>query len=290
MGTEPTASDERLPTFMIVGAMKSGTTSLAEYLRAHPDVFMTSTKEPRYFIDDGNYGRGIEWYRSLFADGASARARGEASTDYAKAPLWPETPARIAAVVPDVRLLYLLRDPVERVLSHYRLDVFRNLEQRPVNDAVLANSHYVDVSRYAYQLERFLEHFDRSQICVLWTDDLRDRQEETLARALTFIGVDPTVDRLSQRTLRREFHRSDRLRDQSSWNERIRRVAHWTPLRFLPSTRKIHMYKRFGRRFKVPDTTLLPEVEEELWSRLADDGERLEELVGEAPPWKERLR
>src|SRR5438045_1060522 len=117
MSTTAGSSDPSLPTFIMIGSMKSGTTSLASYLGAQPDVFMTTPKEPRYFCDPRNFQRGVEWYRALFAGGVAASVRGEASTHYSRAMEYPGVPQRMAHLVPDVQLLYLLRDPIERIVS-----------------------------------------------------------------------------------------------------------------------------------------------------------------------------
>jgi hypothetical protein len=257
---------------------------------------MTFPKEPRYFSDgkSSNRHRGIDWYRSLFAPGVHARARGEASTDYAKAPLWPETPRRIADLLPDVRLLYVMRDPIDRIRSHYGFLVQRGAasrshsgEDRPINRAVLEDPRYVDSSRYAFQLERYLEHFDRSSLFLLWADDLRDRRAETVGRALEFIGVDPDVGQI-RKVLGKEFHRSDDIRQPWRWQATAARLARLSPLRFLKPETKRRLYRSTARVVEPPDTTLEQAVEAELWDRLVDDSIRLEAIAGEAPPWLAR--
>ena len=107
-----------LPTFIVIGAMKCGTNSLHRYLKLHPQICMSSTKEPNYFVEEKNYAEGIDWYQSLFKD--STKALGECSTNYSKRPFFQGVAQRIQAVLPDVKLIYLLRDPVERIISHYR--------------------------------------------------------------------------------------------------------------------------------------------------------------------------
>ena len=100
-----------LPTFIVIGAMKAGTTAVYEYLRAHPQVFMASPKELDFF----NSGGAEAIYRRYFEGGAGAAAGGEGSPNYSKAHLWPETPGRTAALVPDVRPVYLGPHPRERI-------------------------------------------------------------------------------------------------------------------------------------------------------------------------------
>ena len=99
--------------------MKCGTSTLQAQLAAQPGIFMTTPKEPNYFSDDPVYARGAAWYRGLFDGAAPGDLTGEASTHYTKLPTYPETLARMTAVVPAARLIYILRDPVERAVSHY---------------------------------------------------------------------------------------------------------------------------------------------------------------------------
>src|SRR3954447_530769 len=101
-----------LPNFVIIGTMKGGTTSLYHYLRHHPQVFMTETKELHYFVADKNLSRGLDWYERNFAGAGDAVAVGEASPDYTKYPIHADVPKRMADVMPWARLVYVIRNPV----------------------------------------------------------------------------------------------------------------------------------------------------------------------------------
>ena len=170
------AADRDLPTFILMGAMKCGTSSLYHYINAHPDVFMTSPKEPHYFVAEytegvtwrrGTWQNGEAWYRSLFAEGTSSPARGEASTTYTKWPEYPGVAERIAARLPDVKLLYLVRDPIERMRSHYQHEFIRHAERRPIDQAFAEDPQYLNASRYSTQIAQYLEYFDPSRLMVL---------------------------------------------------------------------------------------------------------------------------
>ncbi len=182
-----------LPTFLVIGAMKAGTTSLHSYLAAHPDVFVAAPKELNYFVAGKNWERGRSWYEERFAPGEAATARGEASPDYTKADVFPGVPARVAALVPDARLVYLVRHPIERMRSMYLHEVAAGRETLPIGDALRADPHYLNTSRYAWQLDHYLEHFAADQILVVTSDDLRHRRHDTLARVAGFLGVDASV-------------------------------------------------------------------------------------------------
>jgi hypothetical protein len=193
-----------LPTFLIIGTMKGGTTSLHRYLRQHPDVFMPERKELNFFVDDyagppidppeeRNWSRGIAWYQHQFAGADRERAVGEASANYSRYPTYPGVAERIAAVVPQVRLIYLVRNPIDRVLSHYLHDFANGREQRPLHIAVQQDDRYLAPSRYATQVEHYFRVFPSGQVLLLKTDDLLTRRAETVRRVLEFIGVNGNV-------------------------------------------------------------------------------------------------
>ncbi len=184
----------RLPTFLLVGAMKGGTTSLFHYLGGHPQVATPVYKAPEFFVEEANWRRGIDWYRRQFpVTGPDVLAIGEASNAYTKYPRYRGVPERIAAHLPDVRLLYVIRDPIERIRSHYQTRLAERSERLPFADAVFSNHIYLDYSRYALQIEQYLEHFPRDQLLVITSEDLRSAREATMRRVYGFIGVDPDV-------------------------------------------------------------------------------------------------
>ena len=110
---------ERRPNLFIIGAMKSGTSSLHAYLGTHPSVFMCEPKEPGYFVEQLNLKRGRGWYSKLFHGAEGASIRGESSTEYTKAPMYGGVPQRLAEFNPQAKIIYLMRDPIERSISHY---------------------------------------------------------------------------------------------------------------------------------------------------------------------------
>lgn len=190
MSFRPVDSGGRtLPSFLIIGAMKGGTTSLYQYLKEHPDVFMSQTKELHYFVAEKNLRRGTGWYERQFSKAGDAVAVGEASPDYTKFPLHRGVPERIADLVPEVRLIYVMRNPVERIRSHYMHDLACGRERRPIGQAVPGNEHYLAPSRYALQIEQYLEHFPREQLLLMTSECLRSDRQAAMTRVLDFIGV-----------------------------------------------------------------------------------------------------
>jgi hypothetical protein len=182
----------RLPNFLVIGAMKAGTTSLYHYLRRHPQVFMSKIKELDFFAQEGNWHRGFDWYgRQFAAAGEDAVAVGEASTVYAKYPWYRGIPERIGEHLPGARIIYLVRHPVERMRSHYEHRVAVGAERDPIERALVRNPIYLDYSRYALQIERYVSCFPREQILILTSEDLRHDRRRTIRRVFEFLRVDP---------------------------------------------------------------------------------------------------
>jgi sulfotransferase family protein len=197
-----------LPEFLILGAQKAGTTALYAYLRWHPAITGPAWKEVSYF--DRHYRRGVRWYRGQFPLRPGDRLVGEASPGYLFHPLAPK---RVKATVPEARLIVLLRDPVDRALSHYHHEVALGREPLTFEQAVEAEpertrgeeerllrepdyfSHpwwdytYLARGRYAEQLERWLAVFPREQVLVVASNDLAAEPGQTYARVLEFLGA-----------------------------------------------------------------------------------------------------
>jgi hypothetical protein len=169
-----------LPTFLVIGAAKSGTTSLVHYLRGHPQVHLADF-ELHYFVAERRWRLGPAWYQAQFKGAGDEVAVGEKSPSYARHPYYRGVPGRIAALLPDVRLVYLVRHPLRRIRSEYLHRTLNGKERRPLDEAVLANPTYLDTSRYALQIEQYLQHFDRTQLLVLTAEGLRQARAATLA-------------------------------------------------------------------------------------------------------------
>jgi hypothetical protein len=193
-----------LPNLVVIGAMKCGTTSLHAYLDAHPDVGMSYPKELNFFFgpDDvaapdgdgawaqGNWHRGIDWYAEHFD--ASRSVRGESSPGYTS-PSHPESAARMAALVPEARLLYAVRDPVRRALSQYGHHRRQGTETRPVEEALLdPASQYVARGRYLDRLRPYLATgaFD-GRITVVAQEELAADLQVTMRRLFAGLDLDP---------------------------------------------------------------------------------------------------
>jgi hypothetical protein len=153
--------------------MKSGTTSLHEWLARQPEVFLPSMKEPNFFSRDEVYRRGTSWYGSLFAPASEGQLAGEASVSYTDPELCEIAATRMAALVPRARLVCLVRHPIDRLRSHYRHQVQRGRERRPFQEAILdPKAHYVAQSLYFRCLKPYIDRYPRDHICVVRMEDL----------------------------------------------------------------------------------------------------------------------
>ena len=212
------------PNLVVIGAMKCGTSALHRYLGMHPEVAMSEPKELNFFfgpardsdqvpvVDEwssggpsaGNWHRGREWYVRHFP--AEATVRGESSPGYTS-PSFPRVAQRMAAMIPDASLVYLVRDPIDRAISQYRHHLADGVETRALEEAVLdPDSQYVSRGRYHERLEPFLRCFDRRQIAIAAREELLIDRRATLRRLFSWLGVD---EGFWSRELGRPWHASN---------------------------------------------------------------------------------
>lgn len=194
----PCRAGGRLPSFLVIGAAKAGTTSLHHYLAQHPEISMCPYKEPHFFSSDPIHARGLEWYKGLFAGIDRGRACGEASTSYSRWPQTREAPRRIHACMPDAKLIYLVREPVARIesecmqaLKYERYVLGEQVLPRSIDAMVDSLPLLVRSSEYIEQIERYLQYFARDQLLVVLQEDLAQAPRQTLARIFRFLEVDP---------------------------------------------------------------------------------------------------
>lgn len=186
----------RVPDFVVAGFPKAGTTSLAGHLGAHPDLWIPPQKELEFF--DAQYERGIAWYESQFADAPRAALVGDASPTYL---VRPEAIARMVRDVPDVKVIAILRNPVDRAFSHYRFREAWEPQHASFGDAVAREmadeSDSVGLlawGRYVEHLELLSRFIDRQQIEAVLLDDLVADASGVLAGLFRFLGVEERAD------------------------------------------------------------------------------------------------
>jgi hypothetical protein len=270
----------RLPTFLVIGAMKAGTTSLWRDLRAHPQVFMPEVKELHFFSNPDRFELGFDWYAAHFAAAGDAIALGEASTNYTKHPRRTGTAARVAAAIPDVRLVYAVRDPIERIRSHYLHVAHGHEERRPLAVAVWEDPEYLDISRYRTQIDQYLAHLDRSQLLVITAEDLRRERAATLEQVFRHLGVDPRPPKVERAAP--SLNRSDEKRLDTAVSARARRVPGYELARHLTPRPVRRLLARVAKRplTTTVDAHLPDDVRHALERELHDEVAGLREFLG----------
>lgn len=260
--------------------MKGGTTSLWHYLRSHPQVFMPHGKELHFFSHGRVWSRGLDWYEGQFSEvPPTATAIGEASPNYSKHPHFPGVPARIATVIPDARLIYVIRQPVERMRSHYLHHVAGGEEHDPIEKALRSESEYVNTSRYAMQIACYLEHFRRDQLLIVKSEDLRNDRVPTLRRVYDFLEIDegwvpPMIQRQFYRTAERRKFRSIPLK--------LRRLGGSQLGRLIPTAVKARVTKSglVTRTVDEDEAMITDSFRKELEEVLREDIGRLRQFLG----------
>jgi hypothetical protein len=207
-----------LPDFVIIGAMKAATSSLHAQLAAQPGIFMATPKEPNFFSDDDQWARGLDWYRALFAAAPANALCGEASTHYTKLPTLPDALPRLRGTMPDARLIYMMRHPVDRLVSHYIHGWLERSIDDPIDIAIDRHPELVDYGRYALQIAPWLEAFGPENILPVFMERLVAAPQAELERICAFLGHKGTP--VWQDSIGPQNVSEYRLRD-SAWRDRI---------------------------------------------------------------------
>lgn len=272
----------RLPSIVIIGAMKSATTSLYRWLDQQPEVFMTHPKETNFFSD--RWTRGLSWYSGLFADARPGQLLGEASVNYTSPTFALDAAKRMASTIPDARLVYVLRHPVERIRSHYRHEVQRRRESRSLLEALREPGNtYAGHSSYYACMAPYIDRFPREQLLVVRFEDLVRPPAPAWAQALRMLS-------LPARPVPQEAHNVSSEKAQWTW------AMSWAKRKRLISFRQISRLpapvRRAGKRVfarggdyyeRKLDASRVP-IPDDLLAEMWDDVARLESWLG-APLW-----
>ena len=271
-------SRQRLPDFIIIGAMKAGTTTLYHYLSEHPEIGMSGEKETDFFVQEKNYRLGLDWYRKQFKPGF--RCYGEASPNYAKARDFRGVPERIVRVIPRCKFVYLVRDPIERFISHYNhaylsggavpepCELYRHHEW----------FHMIDASLYHRQLTEYLKCTSLESILVVAFEDFVRSPKSSLKEITDFLGVSERQNWESKRTANsyKELSRTPQ------WVLKLKRrpqVASALRLFPKPFVKTLRSAAAHGRAREVP--VLDCALRECIADAVADDAEQLRALTGQ---------
>ncbi len=184
----------RKPDFLIIGAMKAGTTSIYKDLSTHSLVYLPEQKEPETLVKFGdNYKKIADDYKSLFKFAKPHQFVGEASTSYSKLPLFPNTAKRALDLCgPKLKIIYIKRDPIQRIISHFKHDISWGAVKPDddINEVIFSNPEYINISNYSYQLEPWLNHFEQENILVVDFENYIKNKNMVIGDILLHIGIE----------------------------------------------------------------------------------------------------
>lgn len=276
----------RWPDFFVIGASKAGTTSLDFYLGLHPEIHMARPKEPGFFADVpppvGRWSLGAEWYRGLFKD--SKGLRGDCSTAYAMSPSIPGVARRVASFAPEAKLVYLVRQPYERLQSHYLMDFRTGVFAGSFEEFATTPSASFDASCYGRQFSEYLEFFPSERILVVETAELEKNTPLTMARIFRHIGAAETF---RSPLFRARLHVGSKARFP---NKTGRRILETPVIEMAKSALPRGMFHHFRNlvllpfEAPTPAIEIAPRVEERVRSILRDEVALLRDLSGSALP------
>lgn len=299
------------PNFFLIGAAKCGTTSVAKYLDQHPEVFVSKPKEPNFFsfepdsiptcrgpVDSEQlYELLLKYsitspgeYHDLYSDAQGMLAVGEASVRYLYE---AHAVARIAEYSPSAKLIVVLRDPVDRLYSHYHMNLRQHIEPMSLQDAIAAENervelgwgwdwHYRRVSLYGEQIQRVYQYFDKSQLLVLFHKDLKKKPQETMQAIFRHLGVSSTFKPdVSTRAMVGHTPRWPLLRRLIRDENVLKSVAKKAvPIKLRKS---FAHWSESKNRQKIPP--LVDAQRHELYKLFSKDSLLLAELLGRQLPW-----
>ena len=182
------AGPVRTPDFIVIGSMKSATTTLHRQLDAQAGVFMSTPKEPNFFSDDQVYKRGEGWYTGLFCDAEPSDICGESSTHYTKLPDYPLTIERLKRSIAQPKLIYIMRHPVDRLVSHYIHQWSEGVISCDIDTAIDRFPELINYSCYGMQLAPYFEAFGQNCVLPLHFDDFLAQPGAALDQVARFLG------------------------------------------------------------------------------------------------------
>jgi hypothetical protein len=267
---------EKKPNCIVIGAMKAGTTSLHHYLDAHPDISMTHPKETHYFSKDESWGKGEGWYLSQF-EGMDTQIRGETSPSYSKFPMRPHVPKRMYDLLPNAKLIYLLRDPIDRIISQYRHSCGRD---KSIDTVIKENKkEHVAPSKYHMQLSQYIEYYDFSDILILESNNLWNNTEGVVQKTYRFLGIN---DSFTSPAFAEKRYQTDNRKEKSAFEKFVLDTLNgrsWLKPR-IPQWVLRKYQKLLKTKKDTTDYELDAELRSELANELADDVSKLRDLTG----------
>lgn len=268
------------PNFIVIGAEKSGTTWLYRNLRQHPDVFMPPEHHKELFFFSYRYHRGWDWYLSFFEDAGDTKAIGEATPHYTAGANTGRTACRMALHLPDAKLIYIVRNPVERLPSAYA-QALANGEPLPAfSEALRTLSTFLETSRYWARLSDYRRYYNDVQIHCLFLEDVRADPISQLEKCFDFLGLDSHVRSETAHTPANQ--RSEKMVDRWFFPGRIRASRLYERLRSRAPRALITAFQSLYRKPLTVNITWDEETRTWAANELRSDAERFLEYCGKS--------
>jgi hypothetical protein len=244
----------RFPNLFLIGAMKSATTSLHNYLDMHPEIYMSKKhKEPDYFVKEMNLEKGIDWYLSLFSEATNEKYLGESSTSYTRSHEYEGVPERIYNLCPNSKIIYVMRDPIERSISHYWWEVQYGAEGRKMPIAILNSKRNMLTSYYAMQIKPYIKLFGIENIFTLTAEELIASPEDTMRNIYSWLKVDTDFKPTREFTI---FNRSQNIVNHvpgSEYISSLKETKFWVFLKkIIPNSVRSSLVAYVIRKFSKP--------------------------------------
>jgi len=266
-----------LVDFMLIGAQKSGTTSLSYQLAQHPQISFCKHKEPGYFSRSDDWVVTLDQYHALY-DYSPGKIYGEGSTNYTWLSKYPETASRLHEYNPNLKLIYIMRQPVERIISHYTHHLLRARTRYEKEKEVFEIPEYINHSRYALQIKPYLELFPKENILLMLFEEYINRPLESLHQIAYHLGIDGVG--FDEVDLSPQYQTLERTGDKKikKWLTPISRLF---PVKIRNALRAPFVYPLESKiEFPIQTKKLL-------WRFVENDVDEIEQIMGRTlPAWR----
>lgn len=253
---------------LVIGAMKAGSSSMHRYLGNHPEISVTRTKEVNFFIDN-NWVKGVDWYAKQFKNDGLLHA--DVSPVYSRIHLQPEMAERAFKTNPKLKIIYVVRNPFERITSHLMHNMVTDripVDGKEVFEEVKNNVDYLKTSNYYYQIREYLKFFDSKHVMIVDNSELKNNFKNELARIYNFLGVD---SQYSEQFENKIYNSSANKRQIKGYDFVYKHLNYKIPREIW-----FRFYDKFGKKINRP--SLEPECKSFIKGKLIDDYERFDEI------------
>lgn len=267
------------PNFIVVGQAKCGTTSLCDLLQGHPEIFFSKPKEPRYFSNMDNYGDplALEEYLSLFSNVNNEAVVGEGSTNYTHPDFVEATSKRIYEYIPACKIIYMVRHPLRRIESDWRMRVREGWAEEDINVAVKSNLSLISHSLYWRNFSPYTRYFPEEHRLVIFLEDFVINPRAELIKCLSFLGVDDQVlleEPARKRNAATDFYTESSIIKKISTIRALNRIKKLTPEKLKLLAKRLF---RVEYRYNL---TWHPEIKREITAEIKPDANKFLESCG----------